>query len=140
MLDAISSMAEVLSSAAADCSEAPWESCCAVELVEHSHQCVPQNVRFGKRSRLHSQVTLGDLYGDVGRTVQRIDALVDAYLEGVEFALVRLRDLLRNLALGDVGQFSGSRIEGPGNGVQRIVDSLNDLPIFTLVPGGIGTF
>ena len=33
MLDVISSIEEVLSSAAADCSVAPWESCCAVELI-----------------------------------------------------------------------------------------------------------
>jgi len=33
MLDVICSMEAVVSSAAADCSEAPWESCCAVALI-----------------------------------------------------------------------------------------------------------
>ena len=69
---------------------------------------------------------------------QPIDAGVQVVLDGVEVALVVVRDLGRNHSFGDLVDVFGGDIQRSDNRIQRGIDALDDLAIIALMVADVG--
>jgi hypothetical protein len=62
------------------------------------------------------------------QAVQRIDAGIQVVLDGVEVALISVRNLRRDVAGGDAADIVRGDLQRTDDGVERPIDSVDDLP------------
>ena len=81
---------------------------------------------------------LGQHAGVGDQRVDGVDAAVEVVLDLVEVAVVGVGDLGRDVALGDPVDVVGGHVQRADDGVEGLVDALDDLAEVALVLGGVG--
>ena len=155
MLETISSIEEEASSADAACALAPLETCTEAVLMDwladatspamvrisvtvrvrpadHGGQGLHQLVLRRALADRDGQVALRDLFGGVRDVVHGADQGVQVVLDGVEFAVIGVGDLRRNVALADAVHIVGGDIQRADHGVENRVDAAHDVGIGAL--------
>ena len=82
--------------------------------------------------RVRERLRVGD------QQIHRVDAGVEVVFEGVEVAVVAVRDLGRDRPLGDPVHVVGGHVERTDDGVERGVDAFDDAAEVAAVLGGVG--
>ena len=72
------------------------------------------------------------------QALQHCGDVVHGLLHLLVVALVGLRDQFVDLAVGDLGQNAVAFADGQQDGIQHLVDALDDLAVVALVLGGVG--
>ncbi len=90
-----------------------------------------------RHSRFRQHVRIGD------QRLDRVNALIEIVLDGVEVAVIGIGDLLWNVAFGNPIHALGGHGEGANDGVERVVNALHDgaevAPVFCRVSSGCQT-
>ena len=98
---------------------------------------VPGRVGAGRELALHRRVREHLGVGD--QQIHRVDAGIEVLFEGVEVAVVAVRDLGRDRPLGDPVHVVGGHVERTDDGVERRVDAFDDAAEVAAVLRGVGT-
>ena len=113
----------------------------AGEACRHGAQGLHQLVLARAFANDYREVALGDLFGGMGDFVHGGDEDVEIVLDGIEFALVGVGDLRRQVALADAVHVVGGHVQGTDYRVQGVVDAFHDLAVAAVevsrvAPGG----
>ena len=92
----------------------------------------------GARGQLALDRGLGEQSGLGDQQIDGIDRLVEVVLDGVEVTVVGIGDLRGDIALGDALDVVRCDIEGKDDGLEGVVDALNDLSKSALELCGVG--
>ena len=82
---------------------------------------------------------LGERFRLGNQAVDRVDAVIEVILDGVEIAVVVVGDLRGNIARGNAIDVVGGHVQRSDDGVQRVVHALNDLAVVALMLVRVGT-
>ena len=81
---------------------------------------------------------LGENASVIDHLVDGVDCTIEVVLDRVEVAVVVVGDRWRDIALGNAVDIVGGHIERSDNGIQRVVDTLDDFAEITFVFGRVG--
>jgi len=102
------------------------------------NQTLGHRVVFRTNIDLDRQVALGDGLGRRRLLVDRVDGQIEVVLDGVKVAVVRIGDLGRDVAFGNIVHVISGNVQRPNHRIQRFIDPFDDLAEIALVFGRIG--